>query len=350
MESEFRVLSLFSGAGGLDLGLEATGRFSAAACVDRFDDALATLRKNAGRPLPSGSRALERAIICDVDLSEEPLERIRACGVPIAEVDFVAGGPPCQSFSVMGKRGGLTDPRGNLVLSYLSVIESVRPRGFIFENVPGFASIDSGDTYRQLLSEFRGLGYGLWSGVVRAADFGAATLRERLFILGVRGAPAELPAPQATHAPLGDLQDALPGMDVRVPWVTSAEVLKDIPPNALNHTFVKHTEAVVKRFEKLGPGECDPPRRRNRLDPSRPSFTLFTGGIVGKKQARAHIHPFEPRELSPRECARIHGFPDDWEFYGEHDSVMLQTANSVPVELASAMGNHVADLVESCGR
>lgn len=349
MESGFRVLSLFSGAGGLDLGLEATGRFSSAACVDHFDDALATLRKNVGRALPSGGYALERATICDVDLSEQPLERIRACGAPTEQFDFVAGGPPCQSFSVMGKRKGLTDPRGNLVLSYLSIIESVRPRGFIFENVPGFTSIDKGDTYCRLLEEFRGLGYGVWSGIVCAADFGAATLRERLFILGVRGADKELPGPQPTHAPREDLEDVLPGMDSRQPWIESGAVLKNIPANALNHTLVNHTEAVVKRFEKLGPGECDPPRRRNRLDPTRPSFTLFTGGIVGKKQARAHIHPFEPRELSPRECARIHGFPDNWEFYGEHDSVMLQVANSVPIELGSAMGNHIARLMHTYG-
>lgn len=349
MGSEFRVLSLFSGAGGLDLGLEETSRFSAVACVDHFDDALATLRKNVGQSLTFGGRALERATLCDVDLGEQPLERIRASGGPIEQFDFVAGGPPCQSFSIMGKRRGLTDPRGNLVLSYLSVIEGVRPRGFIFENVPGFASIDKGDTYRRLLGEFRDLGYGLWSGVVCAADFGAATVRERLFIVGVRGAPSGLPGPQATHAPVGHLEDTLPGVDSRVPWVTSAEVLKEIPANALNHTLVAHTERVVKRFEKLGPGECDPPRRRNRLDPSKPAYTLFTGGVLGKKQARAHIHPFEPRELSPRECARIHGFPDTWEFYGEHDSVMLQVANSVPVALASAIGNHVADLVDSYG-
>jgi DNA (cytosine-5)-methyltransferase 1 len=349
MGSEFRVLSLFSGAGGLDLGLEETNRFSSAACVDHFDDALATLRKNVGHSLASGGRALERATICDVDLSEQPLEGIRQSGGRIDQVDFVAGGPPCQSFSIMGKRKGLTDPRGNLVLSYLSVIERVRPRGFIFENVPGFASIDKGDTYRRLMDEFRSLGYGLWSGVVCAADFGAATLRERLFIVGVLGAPSELPGPQETHAPVGDLENLLPGLDPRVPWVTSAEVLKNIPANAPNQTLVAHTERVVKRFEKLGPGECDPPRRRNRLDPAKPSYTLFTGGVLGKKQARAHIHPFEPRELSPRECARIHGFPDTWEFYGEHDSVMLQVANSVPVALASAIGNHVANLIDAHG-
>lgn len=349
MESEFRVLSLFSGAGGLDLGLEETRRFSAAACVDHFDDALATLRKNVGQPLSSGGRALERATICDLDLSEQPLERIGASAGSLEQFDFVAGGPPCQSFSIMGKRKGLTDPRGNLVLSYLSVIEGIRPRGFIFENVPGFASISEGDTYRRVLREFRNLGYGLWSGVVCAADFGAATLRQRLFIVGVRGAPSSLPAPRATHASVDDLENVLPGLDSRAPWITSAEVLEQIPANALNHTLVAHTERVVKRFEQLGPGECDRSWRRNRLDPSKPAYTLFTGGVLGKKQARTHIHPFEPRELSPRECARIHGFPDAWEFYGEHDSVMLQIANSVPTALGSAIGNHVADLVHSCG-
>ena len=123
----FRVLSLFSGAGGFDLGLEETGRYETAVCADHYDDALATLRKNAGHPLSHGGRALEQAALCDVDLSEDPLERIRSGAGQDHDYDFVVGGPPCQSFSVIGKRRGLTDPRGNLVLSYLSVVEEVRP-------------------------------------------------------------------------------------------------------------------------------------------------------------------------------------------------------------------------------
>jgi DNA (cytosine-5)-methyltransferase 1 len=345
----FRVLSLFSGAGGLDLGLEETGLFETAVCADHFDDALATLRKNAGHPLSHGGRALEQAALCDLDLSDEPLARIVASAGQDHRSDFVVGGPPCQSFSVIGKRRGLTDPRGNLVLSYLSVVEGVRPRGFIFENVPGFATIHGGDTYRQLLTEFRKLGYGIWSGVVCAADFGTATVRERLFIIGVLGAKDRLPGPSSTHGPIDELENAFPGMEDRLPWVTSADVLRDVPHNAPNHTLVAHTAAVIERFEKLAPGERDDARRRNRLDPSKPAYTLFAGGILGKKQARTHIHPFQPRELSPRECARIHGFPDTWEFYGEHDSVLLQIANSVPVPLAAAMGRHAADLVEGHG-
>jgi len=346
----FRVLSLFSGAGGLDLGLEETGQFETAVCADHFDDALATLRKNAGHPLSHGGRALQQAALCDVDLSADPLDRIRSSVGRDHEYDFVVGGPPCQSFSVIGKRGGLTDPRGNLVLSYLSVIEGVRPRGFIFENVPGFATIHDGETFQRLLAEFKKLGYGIWSGVVCAADFGTATVRERLFIVGVRGGPERLPGPTATHAPIEELENVLPGMDSRLPWVTSADVLDGVPSSAPNQTLIAHTAAVIERFEKLAPGERDDARRRNRLDPSKPAYTLFAGGILGKKQARTHIHPFEPRELTPRECARIHGFPDTWEFYGEHDSVMLQIANSVPVPMAAAIGKHAAKLVTSHGR
>lgn len=345
----FRVLSLFSGAGGLDLGLEETGQFEAAVCVDHFDDALATLRKNTGHPLSNGGRALEQATLCDVDLSEEPLERIRSISGHDLQCDFVVGGPPCQSFSVIGKRRGLTDPRGNLVLSYLSVVEGVRPQGFIFENVPGLTSIHEGETYQRLMAEFRKLGYGLWSGVLCAADFGTATVRERLFIVGVRGGPERLPGPLATHGPSEQLENTFPGMETRLPWITTADVLEGVPPTAPNHTLVAHTAAVIDRFEKLAPGERDDARRRNRLDPSKPAYTLFAGGILGKKQARTHIHPFEPREISPRECARIHGFPDTWEFYGEHDSVMLQIANSVPVPLAAAVGRHASELVIAHG-
>ena len=135
------------------------------------------------------------------------------------------------------------------------------------------------------------------------------------------------------------------------PWVTCGEVLKQFRQiNNLdeikNHLFVNHKPETIERFSRLQHGERDEIRRRNRLDPARPSYTIFVGGELGKLQARTHIHPYEDRELTPRECAVIHGFPDSWEFEGNLDFALLQVANSVPVPLGNQMAKHLIDFLD----
>lgn len=345
-----RVLSLFSGAGGLDIGFERTGLFHTVACIDVEQDCVATLIRN--REIGASTRRhklLQGAQIVCADLSNpEPLLR-EMC---IPDVDVIIGGPPCQAFSVLGKRRGTRDSRGSMVYSYLDAIESVRPRAFVFENVPGFASIEGGKALADVCGRAGALGYKCWSGRLCAAEYGDPTVRTRFFLLGSLDASAPLGPPPPTHSanstgfcdPLGSHET---GASLR-PFVTVSEALAGLTTPSeqtisLNaHVAVRHLPRTVERFELLQPGERDVARRRNRLRPDAPALTLFAGGIKGKKQARTHIHPFFPRELTPRECARLHSFPDYWEFSGESDSILTQVANSVPIELASAVGRLVA--------
>ena len=243
----------------------------------------------------------------------------------------------------MGKKGGIGDSRGALIFSFVDVLKHLRPKSFLFENVPNFATIEQGAIARKLNDEFRKLEYSLWSGTLCAADFGAFTFRRRYFVIGIQGSQAVM-RPEPTHTEMdcgGLLDDPKPG------WLNCGRLFQQIMElefegrSLTHHEPVKHSEAVVQRFNKLAPGETDNIRKRNRLDPNRPAHSVYVGGVTGKRQSRSHIHPFLPRELTARECAAIQGFPLDWKFAGASDAAMLQAANAVPVELGTALALHM---------
>ncbi len=326
-----KVVSLFAGAGGLDLGFSQTTGYQIALSLDFSSDCTSTLKANSHYFGTS-----HRAFTADIS-DPQTLNLVRATVPPSTESAVLIGGPPCQSFSVLGKRRGTEDKRGSLIYSYLECLQALRPDGFLFENVPGLQTIESGRPLQWLIKEFQALGYFIWSGVLCAADFGDATVRERLIILGSKVRRPTPPMP--THERLVK-QPSLEMFAPKMPWRTSFDAIGDLMSrdSSLNaHSAVNHKPEVVERFSRLSPGERDEARRRNRLMADQPSYTLFAGGIIGKLQARTHIHPKLPRELTPRECARIHSFPDDYYFCGRHDSQLVQVANSVPVSLARSL-------------
>ena len=270
-------------------------------------------------------------------------------------VDIVFGGPPCQSFSIMGKtvdgkKLGTKDARGSLIYSYLDVIEGVRPKAFLFENVPNIVNIDDGAVVNDLKTALKDMGYSLWSGILRAADFGAFTFRRRFFIIGILG-EHNIEPPKASHSEAGGF-DLFSG-DIKK-WRACGEIFEKIEDairrgeNLGSHEKTQHNPKTIERFSKLSFGETDNIRKRNRINPHGSAHSIYVGGVIGKLQARPHIHPFEPRELTARECAMIQGFPMDWKISGPQDAALLQAANAVPVQLAEALGNHICDCLEAC--
>ena len=349
------VVSLFAGAGGLDLGLESTRAFRSVACIDSDEDCINTLKTNKLRGLTSHAHDFLRdATIVKRDLTKAA---IALRGVTREPVDVVVGGPPCQAFSVLGKRRGTEDSRGGLVFSFMDAVAYLRPRAFVFENVPGFMSIDQGRTFAGVLQRAEVMGYECWWGKLCAADYGDPTIRTRFFLIGVIDPQVPLQAPPATHGLRNDTlsseQDAQSSVEGGspqqvLPYQTVSGALAGLEnpgpdrPTLNAHVAINHRRSTVERFSRLRPGERDVARRRNRLRLDSPALTLFAGGIKGKKQARTHIHPVFPRELTPRECARLHSFPDYWEFQGAYDIALTQVANSVPLNLGAAMGRLVA--------
>jgi DNA (cytosine-5)-methyltransferase 1 len=253
----------------------------------------------------------------------------------------LVGGPPCESFSSLGKQNGRNDERGKQVFVFADWAAKLPFDLFILENVPGLLSIEQGRVFSDLLENFRTSGFAVSHRVLCAADYGAATIRKRLFIVGVRKLPTFI-FPAATHSE----HKAHNFSSNLHPWVSSREALDGLPPATKEglvpqwHRLIIHTPEVAARFKALPPGAVDRVRKRNRLHPDRPAPGLYAGNMRG---VRSHIHPFEPRELTNREAARLQGFPDDYVFNGNRIAVGKQIANAVPIKLARALAVSIVD-------
>ncbi len=312
-----KLLSLFTGGGGLDLGFERAGA-EVVACVDNDPESCKTLRYN--RPDWNVEERDVRNYAPDLD----------------AGIDIVAGGPPCQGFSSAGK-GNPDDARNFLWKEYFRIVEAAQPRAIVLENVSGLKHRRNGDHLSGIMDALESQGYHFAMGILNAADFGVPQTRRRLFVIGLRDGIPTLPAPTVER------------------WATVREAIADLEGSVkpeLNHVPNNHASHVVKRWKKLAPGEVDPNYRRARLDYDAPSHTIRAGGGYGPRGdhlAGFHppIHPTLPRQLTVREAARIQTFPDDWIFQGSKTAQGRQVGNAVPVGLGEAVARHVAGLVRA---
>lgn len=332
------VVSLFTGAGGLDLGLESTGYFDITARIEAESEYCKTLAICQKKGL------LRDAVILERDFRE--VEPTAVWTRPGSSFRGIVAGPPCESYSSFGLRKGRSDPRGQLLFQLIDWIDDSGADFFLIENVPHLTRGANRPGFEHLISEFRSRGFSVEFQILNAADYGAATSRKRVIVLGFRGTSA-LEFPEPSHA------DPTTGSDDsgRNFWVTSGEALEGLPSPALKapgkpsgHVLISHTEPVTERFRTLAPGAYDRVRRRFRLAWDRPSPSLVAGNLSG---TRSHIHPLEPRELTNRECARIQGFPDSFEFSGSRCAVAKQIANAVPVALAQQIGYAVGRQLEA---
>ncbi len=372
-------VSLFSGSVGLDLGIEEAG-LTPLVCIENDDDCVNTLRLN--RPeLP----------VIHQDIREVTTAEILAtAGAERGKVFCVSGGPPCQSFSSGGKRGSILDPRGSLFMEFLRVVKEAQPAYFVFENVaqivtaaikhrpiedrpgknwnlslynrsdghgtatPSDASRPleqdelSGAAIKAVLEEFDALGYYLNFGVVNAADYGVPQRRLRFVMLGSRVTTA-ISLPEPSHSSDGSdglprwrtLRDALKGLEESDPLHSSytdrfKRFFELVPPGGNWRSLPSdlQREALGKAFE-AGGGKTGFFRRLEWDSP--------TPTIVAKpnRKSSAICHPDETRPLSVRECARLQGFPDSWEFTGSMHRQYSQIGNAVPLQLGRILGEAI---------
>ena len=275
----------------------------------------------------------------------DPDDILSSINLNPGEVDLMIGGPPCQSFSIIGRRNGRNDPNGELLDEYLRLLAGIQPTVFIFENVKGMMSIDGGKLYYDLLNHMQqpalGLRYTLSRFCLNASDYGVPQNRERVFVVGCKSGiqiesipcPLEQRAYQNGHRPgRRTVADALRGL-------TEAESTH--PPN---HYGRKHSKRIAERYAHLTPGERDPKTRINKLDLSKPSFTIVSGS--SDSGGKGHIHPTEPREVTPRESARIQTFPDWWQFEGTKAcDARRQIGNAVPPLMAAVIANEIRSVI-----
>ncbi|UYD31070.1 DNA cytosine methyltransferase (plasmid) [Tolypothrix sp. PCC 7712] len=328
---ELMALSLFSGGGGLDLGFSAAGfRVGCSTDIDPFS--CKTLILNNGRKV-----FYNHAHSITADITEISAEYLLTnAELSNSEIDIVLGGPPCQAFSIFGRRQGLDDPRGNLVWEYLKIIQEIKPKAFVFENVPGLKSIHDGKLFEEILRELTiNDTYAISTHNYQMAEYGIPQFRERVFIIGAKNGSLVPPMlPTHGNEPLLGLKN----------YRTVREALRYLPePGTFskvpNHIGRKHSPRIVSRYENLKFGERDPKTRINKLHPERPSFTIIVGSDKGG--GKGHIHPFVPREVTPRESARMQTFPDWWEFYGTGRHVIRQVGNAVPPLFAALLAEHL---------
>lgn len=325
------VVSFFSGAGGLDLGFEAAG-FSHLALVEKNEIFCNTLRANRpnwnvyGPPEFSG----------DVSSFVEMVELL-AKDVPAVGFDGVfVGGPPCQPFSIaanqrFSKGGGnfkrigfAHETNGNLLFEYIALIKHFKPRVFLIENVPGLIEVDGGEQLQRAYAELEEEGYTVNEpAVLMASEHYVPQQRVRLFIIGNRVGKRYKP-PQPTNQPL------------------SCGAVFNLPLEGVeNHITRRHSAESVLRYMKLDFGCRDHLGRVDRLNPLQPSKTVIAGGTAGG--GRSHLHPYIPRTISVRECARLQTFPDDYIFTGAVARQFTQVGNAVPPILGAQLAVSIFD-------
>jgi DNA (cytosine-5)-methyltransferase 1 len=337
---ERKCISLFSGGGGLDLGLEAAG-FTTILATDIDEHSCISLRKNKEIAEKKGKDFLQHAeIVCEDITKLEGSYFLEKLGLQKGELDLMAGGPPCQAFSVFGKRKGRDDPRGQLVFHYLRLIAELQPKAFVFENVYGLLTIEKGEIFKELVNKLSnpemGLHYEISVHRLNAADYGVPQFRDRVFIIGSREGKKVHEIPKITTGNSDLLNNT-------ISWRTVADGLRKLPKighkSTHNHIGRVHSERIVERYSKMSYGERDHFTRINRLDPSRPSYTIIVGSNAGG--GKGHVHPIEPREVTPRESARMQCFPDWWWFSGTSRHPIRQVGNAVPTLLGFAVGRQV---------
>ncbi|HET7507658.1 MAG TPA: DNA cytosine methyltransferase [Solirubrobacterales bacterium] len=371
-EKDLLALSLFTGAGGLDIGIESTRRWQTVAFVDSDPDFCKSLEANhqAGRLGTPGSKVLNE------DLAGFDFAKLRRrLGLRKGELDLLLGGPPCQSFSTAGRRGTIQDPRGELLWDFLRAVDEFRPKWFLMENVRGLLSAaikhrplaerpqaggppleddeQPGSVLALWQQDLAEIGpYRLDSFEVNAVNYGAPQLRERMLLFGNRlGKQVDFPRP--THGPAeglepyATLRDALEGLHDPEPVLLDfsprkKEYLRLVPPGGNWRALPEdlQRESMGRAFFAKG-GRSGWWRR---LSWDLPSPTVMT---MPNHASSSLCHPEEVRVLSLKECARIQGFPDDWAFSGTTADRYRQVGNAVPVRLGELAGEAIAAAVDA---
>lgn len=344
------VIDLFCGVGGLSFGFKQAG-FKIVAGFDSDRIHVETHRKN----FPTSV-----SVCADIrHLTGEKirlLSRLQATTV----IDVVVGGPPCQGFSMIGKRD-MADSRNLLLAEFGRIISELRPRYFVLENVAGLMYGGARNILAQFLKQVRGAGY-RWVSPIRivdAAEFGVPQRRKRVFVLGYRKGqqkpryPRPLSRRVSTDEAIGDLKvlgkkTTLFSMDAYCGKLGHpspyASKLRNRTTQALTGCLrARHEVNVIRRFRGTKPGEVEPISRFVRLKKNTVSATLRAGTAseYGGFTAARPIHPTQPRCITVREAARIHSFPDWFEFHPTQWHGFRQVGNSVPPLLAKAIARKV---------
>ncbi len=341
-----KVIDLFCGVGGLSLGLEMAG-FNAVLGLEKDEKIAEGYKVNFPK-----SRCLERDIST---LSPEDYREI----LGDTDIDLIAGGPPCQGFSQKGKRLNLDDERNFLFKYYIDLVDSIKPKAFLIENVPNLLSTSNGYFYKEIQTALKAMGYTVSSKILNAKDYGVPQSRRRAFIIGIRGnTEFTFPTPLKKLVTVEDAIGDLPRLKSGESWDSLGypntaysafqKQIRKKSTNINNHKSTNHSDIALERLAMIpenGGKEYLPKEHltksiysgtwtRLRSHEQAPTITTrFDTPSSGQ-----FTLPTQDRCLSIREAARLQSFPDWFQFTGTKSTQMLQVGNAVPPLLAKSIG------------
>lgn len=354
---KYNILDLFAGVGGLSYGFSKIPEFNIIAAneIDKDISIAYSMNNPEVKMLNCDINDLTEKLLCDVLAGES--------------VDIIVGGPPCQSYSTLGKRQ--MDERANLFLQYKRILKLLRPKAFVFENVVGILSMDKGRLFQQIKTEFQELGYILKYEILNAVNYGVPQQRERVIMVGFKN-QNQFIYPEPTHGenllPLVTLKDALGDLPTiksgqsKNYYTTSAynDFLKFVRANSgdllSEHSAPKNGKHLIKIMETLKDGQSknDLPEEIRpksgyantyaKLWWEKPSTTI-TRNFSCPSSSRC-IHPRDSRAMSIREGARLQSFPDDYKFFGSDSTKRLEIGNAVPPLLSIAIAKQMLKAIK----
>lgn len=365
MDKNLTAISLFSGAGGMDIGVQQAG-FTILSCLELDKNCCETLRENI-------SRENRKTVVYEGDIKAfAPEQLLEDLGYNPGEVDLLFGGPPCQAFSQIGKQQSLLDERGLLLFQMVRYARVIQPRAIMIEQVKGLLTAEDlsgkrGGVFEQFIKELEELDYVPKWRVMLAADYGVPQLRERVFVVATKK-PNGFQFPNPTHSkpskamnlfnlpPYRTVGDVINGLGE--PAVKSDT--SEIPDNSHYDVTPRRDRERIHGVpegknlssqthlpkEQIGGLTKKDTTKFLRLDRGKPSNTLRGGEIF--------YHPLEDRYLTPREYMRIHGYPDSYVLRGpirgrtgtvKDLDQHRQVGNSVPPPLAKAIAEKVKEII-----
>ena len=365
MDKNLTAISLFSGAGGMDIGVQQAG-FTILSCLELDKNCCETLRENI-------SRENRKTVVYEGDIKTfAPEQLLEDLGYNPGEVDLLFGGPPCQAFSQIGKQQSLLDERGLLLFQMIRYARVIQPRAIMIEQVKGLLTAKDlsgkrGGVFEQFIKELEELDYVPKWRVMLAADYGVPQLRERVFVVATKK-PNGFQFPNPTHSkpskamnlfnlpPYRTVGDVINGLGEPVVKSDTSEIPDnshyDVTPRRDRERI--HGVPEGKNLssqthlpkEQIGGLTKKDTTKFLRLDRGKPSNTLRGGEIF--------YHPLEDRYLTPREYMRIHGYPDSYVLRGpirgrtgtvKDLDQHRQVGNSVPPPLAQAIAEKVKEII-----
>lgn len=352
---KFRILDLFAGAGGFSYGIEKNDNFKTVVAVDFNKAALETFKHN----MPSAH--IINGDITNKNVKEEIIETSIRC-----KVNMIIGGPPCQGFSLKGKKLGLDDPRNYLFNEYLNLVETLRPDVFVIENVKALLSTSAGWFKEEIIKRVKDLGYFVEYGILTASDFGVPQARQRAIFICSK--TTNIPLPIKNSERIVTVRDAIFDLAylnsgegsfeqeyINEPTSCYQKLMRHGSYKLYNHQASKHADIAIKKL-KLIPPECGKEHLpedllgkqqfsgtwgRLKWDYVSPTIdTRFDACSNGTNN-----HPFLNRSITPREAARLQSFDDKFIFIGPKVQIRQQIGNAVPPLMAKAIADRIYEIV-----